>query len=361
MNATTPFDAYHQWLGISPKDQPPHYYRLLGVELYEENLDVIANAADQRMAHLRTFQGGKHAAESQQLLNEVAAARVCLLNPKTKSIYDAQLRGDREARAPEPLDTIVIQELPMVMDVTGPGKAKAKRSAAMTRKLWVIRIVMGLVVLIVPPLLVGGISKLITSDTEKYQKMLESNRRELAQRSKPQHEAKPHVKPEPKKEVVKLTPAITMPAAPPFPPAMTRPVEPPAPIQVLPVLPAPKPVIAPPMPVVAPAPAPVVAVVPKPATAPLSDKQKIVGQWDVKTKPNPAYSWSGSYTFYADGRVESTTGAGMAEGTWAVQGNVIEVKWKKIRSATEKFRLPIGDTVEVDSNVFKTGMTAVRK
>ena len=57
------FDPYHQWLGISPKDQPPNHYRLLGVDLFESDLDVISNAADQRMAHVRSFQTGQHAAE----------------------------------------------------------------------------------------------------------------------------------------------------------------------------------------------------------------------------------------------------------------------------------------------------------
>ncbi len=79
------FDPYHQWLGIPASEQPPHHYRLLGIPAFEESPTVIENAADQRMAHLRTFQTGKHAAESQRLLNEVAAARVCLLNAEKKS------------------------------------------------------------------------------------------------------------------------------------------------------------------------------------------------------------------------------------------------------------------------------------
>jgi len=32
------FDPYYKWLGILPKDQPPHNYRLLGIELFEEDL-----------------------------------------------------------------------------------------------------------------------------------------------------------------------------------------------------------------------------------------------------------------------------------------------------------------------------------
>ena len=40
------FDPYHRWLAIPPKDQPPNHYRLLGVELFEADPDVIENAAD---------------------------------------------------------------------------------------------------------------------------------------------------------------------------------------------------------------------------------------------------------------------------------------------------------------------------
>jgi hypothetical protein len=86
------FDPYHKWLGIPTKDQPPHYYRLLGIELFESDPDVIAIAADQRMALVRSFQAGENSAVSQQLLNELAAARVCLLNPAKKADYDRTLR-----------------------------------------------------------------------------------------------------------------------------------------------------------------------------------------------------------------------------------------------------------------------------
>ena len=53
---------------------------------------MIANAADQRMGHIRSFQTGKHSIESQWLLNEISGARVCLLNPAKKAAYDEALR-----------------------------------------------------------------------------------------------------------------------------------------------------------------------------------------------------------------------------------------------------------------------------
>lgn len=94
------FDPYHTWLGIAPSEQPPNHYRLLGIALFEESRDVISNAADRQMAHIRTFQGGKHAAESQKLLNELSAARVTLLDPKKRADYDAKLRAAMYPPAP---------------------------------------------------------------------------------------------------------------------------------------------------------------------------------------------------------------------------------------------------------------------
>ena len=109
------FDAYHHWLGISPKDQPPNHYRLLGIEVFEDNLDVITSAADKQMAHLRTFQTGQHSAVSQKLLNAVATAKVCLLNPEKKTAYDQSLRQKllrRSSPRPNPCSTLPQQGLP---------------------------------------------------------------------------------------------------------------------------------------------------------------------------------------------------------------------------------------------------------
>ena len=87
------FDPYYTWLGIPPQEQPPSHYRLLGIRALEDNRDVITHAMDQRMAHLRTLQSGKHAEVSQKLLNEVSAAAVVLLEPVKKEEYDRALRG----------------------------------------------------------------------------------------------------------------------------------------------------------------------------------------------------------------------------------------------------------------------------
>jgi hypothetical protein len=86
------FDPYRKWLGIPPQEQPPDHYRLLGLRCFEADPDVITHAADARMVHLKTLQAGEQAIFAQKLLNEVAAASVCLLNPEKKAAYDRQLR-----------------------------------------------------------------------------------------------------------------------------------------------------------------------------------------------------------------------------------------------------------------------------
>lgn len=87
------FDPYHKWLGIPPAEQPPNHYRLLGISLFEEDRDVIDNSAYRQMGFLRNFQLGAQVNHCQKMLNEVAAAKLCLLQEEKKAAYDAQLRA----------------------------------------------------------------------------------------------------------------------------------------------------------------------------------------------------------------------------------------------------------------------------
>ena len=86
-------DPYYEWLGIPPKDQPANHYRLLGLELFEDNPDVIAAAADRQMSFVKDHESGPDAALTQRILNELSAARHCLLTPAKKTQYDAELRS----------------------------------------------------------------------------------------------------------------------------------------------------------------------------------------------------------------------------------------------------------------------------
>lgn len=95
------FDPYHKWLGIPREEQPPDHYRLLGISRFETDPEVIDAAANRHMAYLQGCATGTHALLSQRLLNEVAAARLCLLTPEKKATYDARLRAKRpESKRP---------------------------------------------------------------------------------------------------------------------------------------------------------------------------------------------------------------------------------------------------------------------
>lgn len=111
------FDPYRKWLGIAPHEQPPHLYRLLGIGLFEDDPDVIENAADRQMAHVRTFQGGPHRDLTQKLLNELSSAKMTLLDRQRKAAYDAQLR----ARLAAPGMPLAAMPVPLQAPVPPPA------------------------------------------------------------------------------------------------------------------------------------------------------------------------------------------------------------------------------------------------
>ena len=84
-------EIYERWFGIARQNCPPDHYSLLGIARFESDVEAIQQAADARMMQLREHQLGKYRKESQQLLNEIAAARLCLLTDHEKRAYDARL------------------------------------------------------------------------------------------------------------------------------------------------------------------------------------------------------------------------------------------------------------------------------
>ena len=102
------FDPYLNWLGIPVHEQPPNFYRLLGVVLFESNPAVIEQAADRQSLTVGAYQGGPQGELCQRLLSEIAMARFNLLDPQQKASYDSHLqgmlahRGERAVAAPPP-------------------------------------------------------------------------------------------------------------------------------------------------------------------------------------------------------------------------------------------------------------------
>jgi hypothetical protein len=97
------FDPYIEWLGILPAEGPVDHYALLGIARFESDTSKIIQAADARMELLRRFQTGARSVLSQEILNEVSGARICLLDKKQRDKYDQQLRERVDIKSLPPL------------------------------------------------------------------------------------------------------------------------------------------------------------------------------------------------------------------------------------------------------------------
>lgn len=89
-------DAYHKLLGIPPNEQPPTHYRLLAIEPFETDREVIANAARARCQFLRSV-SLKSPEVTEPLLNEIMEAKCCLLDATRRAEYDRELQAKRPA------------------------------------------------------------------------------------------------------------------------------------------------------------------------------------------------------------------------------------------------------------------------
>jgi hypothetical protein len=88
------FDPYRKWLGIPEGQRPPTHYQLLGISPDERDPEVIDAAVLRQSAYVRNFQTGKYSAEATRLLTEIAAAKLCLIDPAKRARYDAELRAN---------------------------------------------------------------------------------------------------------------------------------------------------------------------------------------------------------------------------------------------------------------------------
>ncbi|MFK7779228.1 MAG: general secretion pathway protein GspE [Gimesia sp.] len=81
-------DVYKDWLGIPDGDRPPHLYELLRLVQFEDDEEKIRAHYKKLNSHVRKYASGKYSLESQELLNELAKAMLCLTDPDRKREYD---------------------------------------------------------------------------------------------------------------------------------------------------------------------------------------------------------------------------------------------------------------------------------
>ena len=86
-------NPYFELLGIPESEFPPNRYRLLGIPPFTSNDTVIRNGADRQMQFLRRVGGEKYIDDVQNILNEVAEAKIFLLNDESRNRYDEEIRG----------------------------------------------------------------------------------------------------------------------------------------------------------------------------------------------------------------------------------------------------------------------------
>lgn len=130
MSSPQPFDPYYEWLAIPPAEQPPHLYRLLGVQKYEPDPDVIEFAADRQMLFLRGFRSSPRWPYAEALLNAVTRAKIELLNPERKQAYDQSLVQSEQLSAASASQAHTAAELKLVAHPQSHAAATAAKSPA---------------------------------------------------------------------------------------------------------------------------------------------------------------------------------------------------------------------------------------
>lgn len=90
-------DPYRDWLGIPESvERPPDHYQLLRVAQFDDDIDRIQAHYKKLNNHVRKYATGQYSVESQDLLNELAKAMLCLTDPDRKRDYDESLGREFE-------------------------------------------------------------------------------------------------------------------------------------------------------------------------------------------------------------------------------------------------------------------------
>ncbi|RLS54852.1 MAG: general secretion pathway protein GspE [Planctomycetota bacterium] len=84
-------DFYKEWLGIPEGPRPPDHYELLRLRKFEDDANRVRTNYKKLNGHVRKYATGQYSVQSQELLNEIAKAMLCLTDPERKRDYDESL------------------------------------------------------------------------------------------------------------------------------------------------------------------------------------------------------------------------------------------------------------------------------
>lgn len=105
-------DVYKEWLGIPEGPRPPEQYTLLRLVQFEDDVDKIRNNYRKLNAHIRKYSTGQYSVRSQELLNELAKAMLCLTDPERKREYDESQGREfpEDESGTVPLERILVKQ-----------------------------------------------------------------------------------------------------------------------------------------------------------------------------------------------------------------------------------------------------------
>ncbi|HEY2839130.1 MAG TPA: hypothetical protein VGJ26_08280 [Pirellulales bacterium] len=121
-------DVYKDWLGIADAKPPFNHYQLLRLPQFEDDPAKVRLHYRKMNSHVRKFASGDYAQQSQDLLNELAKAMLCLTDTRRKGEYDATLgRTEGSKRRKHTLEQILLGR--KILDQAQLDKARALASA----------------------------------------------------------------------------------------------------------------------------------------------------------------------------------------------------------------------------------------
>lgn len=114
-------DVYKDWLGIPEGPRPPDHYALLRLVQFEDDAEKVRKNYKKLNAHVRKYATGQYATQSQDLLNELAKAMLCLTDIEAKKEYDQSIGrviDERNAETGRRPMLVILKD----QDIIGPAQ-----------------------------------------------------------------------------------------------------------------------------------------------------------------------------------------------------------------------------------------------
>jgi hypothetical protein len=129
-------DVYKEWLGIPEGPRPPDHYQLLRLVQFEDDIEKIRKNYKKLNAHVRKYASGQYSNQSQQLLNELAKAMLCLTDEESKLEYDRSLGreiDDRDESGRRPMTSYLQDEGLISSEQARDANSHAERTGLTVR------------------------------------------------------------------------------------------------------------------------------------------------------------------------------------------------------------------------------------